>query len=1615
MRKIFFTLIVCLSLIDNSFSQNNYNWITPNKTYLKLYVNENGIYRLNSTDFSNAGINPGTIDPRTVKVLYKGNQLPIFFQGEDDGTFDNNDFFDFYGERNYGGVTNYLNGFDDSFAYSVDDYYNLYSDTSVYWIDWGGSNGLRMSKSTYVSPVSISNENYFKRVHFEKNNFYYLGETRNPASDFRYFSNELVVGEGWFWKDLTTEQTLSDTTYINDLSTAPGLCSLHVFIKPQSYTDSVFNEHRIEIILNGTIVDTLIRNNLARFDTTITFPSSLLTNNATNNISLRYIPLGNQFFLPVIFIDFFDLYYPRDFGIRNNSLHVTLSGTDSTSKKISLSNYNPGNPINIYDILNSIRIENYSNSGNILTYTGKSNSSFQIINDAITKKPFRIKQRQVGDLVSNTNGADYLIIYNKLFESAVQQLRDHRESFDNFRSVKTEIEEIYDIFNYGIEDPVAVRNFVIHAYNTWQLPQLKYVCLFGRASLDPKKNSPGSQYYENFVPTYGNPPTDGYFVNVNVGTYTYYHQISVGRIPVYTPTEAQNVVNKLITYDIQPPDKWWKKYIAITGGGFRTEQINFQNKSNSLINNYIIPPPISQQVAKIYRNDSTGYITYNYKDSIKKEIDRGALLVNFIGHAAAQDWEIGLENPNTLNNGNRQPFIMSFTCYTGKCSEPNFRSFGENFFIIPNKCAIGFLGTTGWSFSGIGDNYNEQVIRNFSKDSVRRLGDLVSTATRKLAGDSNTFSTRNTINCYNLIGDPATKLLMPDQPEFEIKQTDIKLSNPFPAIGEIIKLSAFPKNLGTYVDTCQIKFQIRKNGAPSQRLDTIIRTFGYIDTIDYFFQIDTIGNYTVTIALDPNGKYSPQKFTNNDSITFPLTLRNLSYVPVKPLDNAVLNSNTFKFTGLNPNVDPIKNSIKVILQIDTARSFNSPALQMYNNNNISGVSTSFSVTVPVLEQNTLYYLRTNALVNNDSSGWSAIQRVIYNPDISTNKENVTDSTYTIYRIKPGQYEESDLYNVNYTPEGFRLNNFTGTFYVKSYGSNGDQASYFLINDISFYSDGGSNTGLNIARVRKFNGLIREIRNFRMNSPQSSDSVLNFLNSFDSTDYLLSYISSYVPGGDSLRADAKAKFREFGSVYVDSIDINFFDTWSMIGSLGSLICEDAHPYVSDQIPSVCQLNPEFQHSTGRISQTVGTADRWNSFSWAQTLPPGASVSFDVVGIDRDNVPVILGTNLTNNSFVNIDTINYYTYPNLRLDANLKIDSAKGFDSPVFTSTNVKYIPPAELIPDNNSISSKDTLVQEGDSVRVSINYYNVGYIDAASHINKWYLKDNKGDIILKTDTITTPLKIDSMSTSQIVFSTTGRRNPKLEIDTIDLYFETTLAGNRNELFSYNNVAITQFIVQGDTVQPLMEVTYDGINILNGDFIQSKPDITLKFFDDSRMVINDTSNIKVYNYVGNGFTYVPYFINGIKNPEIDISFPDTRFLQATVTYKPTLTAGEHKFRYVATDITGNFADSIVNNVIVDDNLRIHDIANYPNPIRTETNFMFNLSGEFNPTSCKVKIYTVAGRLVREINTPANVGYNSIFWDGKDNDGDFIANGVYLYKFIIQGDSQIETSIQKLAVLR
>jgi flagellar hook assembly protein FlgD len=90
-------------------------------------------------------------------------------------------------------------------------------------------------------------------------------------------------------------------------------------------------------------------------------------------------------------------------------------------------------------------------------------------------------------------------------------------------------------------------------------------------------------------------------------------------------------------------------------------------------------------------------------------------------------------------------------------------------------------------------------------------------------------------------------------------------------------------------------------------------------------------------------------------------------------------------------------------------------------------------------------------------------------------------------------------------------------------------------------------------------------------------------------------------------------------------------------------------------------------------------------------------------------------------------------------------------------------------------------------------------------------------------------------------------------------------------------------------------------------------------------------------------------------------------------------------------------------------ITEVMNYPNPFSTSTRFVFTLTGSEEPTNFKIQIMTITGKVVREIFQdelgPIHIGRNitEFAWDGKDEFGDQLANGVYLYRVITRINGQ------------
>ena len=147
------------------------------------------------------------------------------------------------------------------------------------------------------------------------------------------------------------------------------------------------------------------------------------------------------------------------------------------------------------------------------------------------------------------------------------------------------------------------------------------------------------------------------------------------------------------------------------------------------------------------------------------------------------------------------------------------------------------------------------------------------------------------------------------------------------------------------------------------------------------------------------------------------------------------------------------------------------------------------------------------------------------------------------------------------------------------------------------------------------------------------------------------------------------------------------------------------------------------------------------------------------------------------------------------------------------------------------------------------------------------------------------------------------------------------------------------------------------------------------------------------------------------------PNLTFIPASenqnfvIQYSPTeLDDGEYRLSVNASDASGNLAGvgpyEITFEVVNEST--VTNFYPYPNPFSTSTRFNFTLTGSVIPDQIKIQIFTVSGKLIREITQneigPIKIGNNitEYAWDGKDEFGDQLANGTYLYRVLLQSTS-------------
>lgn len=220
---------------------------------------------------------------------------------------------------------------------------------------------------------------------------------------------------------------------------------------------------------------------------------------------------------------------------------------------------------------------------------------------------------------------------------------------------------------------------------------------------------------------------------------------------------------------------------------------------------------------------------------------------------------------------------------------------------------------------------------------------------------------------------------------------------------------------------------------------------------------------------------------------------------------------------------------------------------------------------------------------------------------------------------------------------------------------------------------------------------------------------------------------------------------------------------------------------------------------------------------------------------------------------------------------------------------------------------------------------------------------------------------------------------------------------------------------DNEGPDVNLYMNDEKFVNGGMTNERPIFFAKIFDDNG--INAVGNGIGHDItlVLDGKTAQPIVLNDFYESDLD------SYQSGMVRYQfENLEPGRHTLQFKVWDVNNNSSESDLEFVVVkNDKLAIEHLLNYPNPFTTYTEFFFEHNQVDVSLETQIQIFTVSGRLVKTINqlvTTCGFRTSGIPWDGRDDFGDQLAKGVYMYKVTVTApDGSKADKIEKLVLLK
>ncbi|UAY51502.1 putative type IX secretion system sortase PorU2 [Ferruginibacter albus] len=1286
-----------------------------------------------------------------------------------------------------------------------------------------------------------------------------------------------------------------------------------------------------------------------------------------------------------------------------------------------------------------------------------------------------LKSRKFIDFNIPDNQGDYIIIsHPSLYDDGngvnnVEAYRQYRSSLagGSFNAKIYSIDELEDQFGLGIrKHPTSIRDFIRFA-QSWTVKP-KYVLFMGHGisymDYEQNQSSPAAGKLD-LVPSFGWPASD---VLLACDPMQIVPLAPTGRIPAINGKEIGTYLNKVQEYEMKQasPDgsisdmSWMKNFVHIAGGADSAETAYFA----SLLDGYkrIAEDTLLGANVQTFKKSSTAYVEQISGSAIQQLINNGLGFIGYLGHSSANTLAFNLSEPTDYTNQGRYPFFNVSGCSAGNyfgfdSTRLNGNlSISEKWTLANERGCIGFLASTSLGIPTYLNTYNTELYSLFSNDMYgNTIGNQIKEVIQATGGTSQLLGVnggvymRLHLEQINLDGDPAIKLSNFTLPDYAIDESLVKISPSIISVADNnFNVSIAIKNLGRAI-TDSMRVTVKRqlpDGSFKILFDQKIAATKNTDSLNFTVQINPAtdkGDNKLMVVLDADSHITESSETNN-SVSKDFTIFEDELKPIYPYNYSIVNQSNINYVASTAN--PLGGQRQYFMELDTTALFNSPFKKSYNNTGVGGVIT-FGQPAINYTDSTVYYWRTaiQPLSSSTPIIWNP-SSFVYLPNSSTgfNQSHYyqeLNSTYTDIRldsvdrllkfvttpaslkIKTGLFPYYNWDQIN-TYLDFTQLEFYGCNYNSIQVEVFDSATLMPWNNYDLGGIGrfGSKPACGQSPVKPY----RNFFEFPYADPAYRKNLINFFDSIPDGMYIsltnlgvgnniyneppnASFIDDWKKDTLTLGAGNSLynKLKNIGFTQIDSFTHNIPFIYFFRKNRSYAPQQFVGRTESDSLEAIFPLSTIVD--SGFVQSPVfGPAKKWTSLHWSgRSLDKavGDTVQIQVYGIDANNNKVLLTSFMPSAiDTLSLSFVNATTYPFVQLNMVNKDNNFLTPNQLNYWRINADYVPEGAVAP-NILFNMQDTVVQ-GAKIPFALAFKNISPVQFDSLKIRFRITDAsnnttdiaipKGKALLSGDTLVIRDTIDT----------------KLYAGLNTLYVIVNPDNDQPEQYLFNNSIYKNFFVIADKYNPLLDVTFDGVHILNEDIVSSKPHITIKLKDENKFLsLNDTSLLKVQVlYPDPSNPTIPSV------PRPPFVFGDTmQFIPAdlskgentaSINLMPSFPVdGTYELIVSGKDVQGNTAGNLEYRVsfTVINKTMISELFNYPNPFTTSTAFVFTLTGSQLPQNMRIQILTITGKVVKEIMQselgPLHIGNNitEYKWDGTDMYGQKLANGVYLYRVL------------------